>query len=67
MLFRSKGKSYFLQTTWEYPLRNSLHFVLCIVAMYTNNRRFHAILVILFLLYEISYILRLFREFPLPG
>jgi hypothetical protein len=62
-----KGSDYFLQSTWEYPLRNSLHFILCIVAIYTSNRRFHGILVILFLLYEITYILRLFSQFPLPG
>ena len=56
-----KGKSYFLQNTWEYPVRNGLHFLLCIVAMYVSNRRFHALLVIGFILYELTYILRLFN------
>ena len=55
-----KGKDYFLQTTWEYPLRNTLHFILCLVAMKVMNKRFHAVLVILFILYELTYILRLF-------
>jgi len=56
-----KGHNYFLQATVEYPVRNALHFGLCIVAMYVSNRRFHAVLVILFILYELTYILRLFN------
>jgi hypothetical protein len=56
-----KGTDYFLQYTWEYPVRNSVHFLLCIVAMFVSNRRFHALLVLLFIIYELSYILRLFE------
>lgn len=55
-----KGASYFQHFGWEYPVRNTLHIILCLVAMRVNNHRFHAILVILFILYELSYILRLF-------
>lgn len=55
-----KGKDYFLQATWEYPVRNSVHVVLCLIAMWITNRKFHAALVIIFILYELSYILRLF-------
>jgi len=55
-----KGQEYFRHFGWEYPVRNTVHFILCLVAMQVTSRRFHAILVILFLLYEISYILRLF-------
>ncbi|HTI10096.1 MAG TPA: hypothetical protein VL832_16120 [Puia sp.] len=55
-----KGKDYFLQATWEYPFRNAIHFVLCLVAIGVSNRRFHAVLVILFILYELLYILRLY-------
>jgi hypothetical protein len=55
-----KGNDYFLKATWEYPVRNATHFVLCIVAMFVSNRRFHAFLVLFFLLYELSYIWRLF-------
>jgi hypothetical protein len=55
-----KGDKYFLSNTWEYPVRNAVHFTLCIVAMFVSGRKFHAILVILFILYELSYIWRLF-------
>ena len=56
-----KGEDYFLSRTWEYPVRNCVHFLLCVVAMFVSNRRFHALLVIVFLLYELTYILRLFN------
>ncbi|MHA4807818.1 hypothetical protein ACX0G9_06920 [Flavitalea flava] len=55
-----KGKDYFLQATWEYPIRNTVHFLFCVTAMWVSNKRFHAALVIFFILYELSYILRLF-------
>lgn len=55
-----KGSDYFLHFGWEYPVRNVAHFVLCMVAMKASNPRFHTVLVALFILYEISYILRLF-------
>jgi hypothetical protein len=55
-----KGKDYFLQATLEYPIRNFVHFTLCVAAMWIPNRKFHAALVLLFILYELSYILRLF-------
>lgn len=55
-----KGNTYFLSATLEYPIRNAVHFLLCVVAMYVSNRRFHAVLVILFILYELLYIWRLF-------
>jgi hypothetical protein len=53
-------ESYFLQTTWEYPIRNAVHFILCLVAIGVKNKRFHAVLVILFILYELLYILRFY-------
>lgn len=55
-----KGKDYFLHQEVEYPIRNSIHFALCVVAMFVPGRKFHAVLVILFILYELSYIWRLF-------
>lgn len=55
-----KGKDYFLQATWEYPVRNAVHFILCLVAMVVASKKFHATLVILFILYELFYILRLY-------
>jgi hypothetical protein len=55
-----KGHAYYSHYTLEYPIRNISHFVLCMVAMKVNNKIFHAMLVILFIVYEFSYILRLF-------
>jgi hypothetical protein len=55
-----KGTGYMQHYGWEYPVRNSIHFILCMVAMKVNSPRFHSILALLFIVYEISYILRLF-------
>jgi len=55
-----KGKQYAIGFGVEYPLRNAIHFILCLVAIKVNNRKFHGALVILFILYELSYILRLY-------
>ncbi|HEY6902438.1 MAG TPA: hypothetical protein VI233_17395 [Puia sp.] len=60
-----KKSGYFLQNTIEYPIRNVLHFAVCIAAMYIGNRRFHAVLVIAFILYELVYIIRLFNTVSL--
>jgi hypothetical protein len=55
-----KGRDYFNHFGPEYPIRNTVHFLLCLVAIKVNSPRFHAALVILFILYEATYILRLF-------
>ncbi|MGN8067832.1 hypothetical protein [Mucilaginibacter sp. SG564] len=55
-----KGNTYLHHYGIEYPIRNVTHFVLCMVAIKVNNRAFHAVLVIVFIVYEFSYILRLF-------
>lgn len=56
-----KGSDYYREHyNWEYPIRNISHITLCVAAMYTSNRKFHASLVLLFLVYELSYIYRLF-------
>lgn len=55
-----KGMEYFHHYSPEYLIRNSIHFLLCMVAIKVNSPRFHALLVILFIAYEVSYILRLF-------
>jgi hypothetical protein len=57
-----KGKDYTHRLMWEYPVRNTLHFVLCFVAMKASNRKFHFVLVILFIVYELSWILRLYNR-----
>lgn len=44
----------------EYMVRNCIHMLLCLLAMKIRNKRFHSILVILFILYELSWITRWF-------
>jgi hypothetical protein len=56
-----KGAEYYLNSSWEYYARNISHFVLCLVAIKVNNKKFHNTLVIFFIVYELLYILRLFR------
>jgi len=53
-----KGKEYAGHLGIEYPMRNILHLILCIIAIRVSNKKFHAALVLFFLLYEISFILR---------
>ncbi|MBB3590915.1 hypothetical protein FHX08_001259 [Rhizobium sp. BK529] len=55
-----KGKAYLAALGWEYPLRNAVYIVLCIVAARTANRRFHAVFVSAGLLYQITWIFRLY-------
>lgn len=55
-----KGKAYLAALGWEYPVRNAVYFVLCIVAAWTANRRFHAVFVSAGLLYQITWIFRLY-------
>lgn len=55
-----KGAHYFAHFGWEYPIRNAVHFMLCLVAMWVNDKRFHMALVVFFILYELSYVFRLY-------
>jgi len=55
-----KGKAYIESLHIEYPIRNATHILLCLVAIKTNSKTFHGTMVILFILYELSWILRLF-------
>jgi hypothetical protein len=57
-----KGREYARHLGWEYPVRNAVHFILCIAAIFVFNKKFHAILAILFILYELSWILRLYNN-----
>jgi len=43
---------------WDFPIRNIVHIILCLVAMKVSNKKFHAVLVILFLAYELLFIAR---------
>lgn len=53
-----KGKEYMARLYWEFPVRNIVHILLCLLAIKLNNKRFHAVLVIVFIVYEVSYIVR---------
>lgn len=55
-----KGPEYLQHLGVEYPIRNILHLVLCLLAIRITNRTFHGVLVIAFIVYEMSYILRLY-------
>jgi hypothetical protein len=53
-----KGKDYLESLNWEYPVRNLSHIVLCLMAIRFDNVRFQYILAGVFIVYDISYILR---------
>lgn len=55
-----KGGAYIHSLGIEYLFRNCILFVLCLIAIRVRNVRFHAALVILFILYELSWIFRLY-------
>jgi hypothetical protein len=57
----AKGSGYFTSLGIEYPLRLTALFVLCVVAGWTRNHRFHLAFAALYLLYYISWILRLYN------
>jgi len=53
-----KGSTYFAALGPEYPVATLLYFGLCVVAMRTENERFHRTFVALNLIYQISWMLR---------
>jgi hypothetical protein len=55
-----KGEAYLRSLGWEYPLRNGAYIILCAVAIWTSNRRFHTAFVSLGLIYQVSWIFRLY-------
>lgn len=52
-----KGGAYAQHFGYEYPLRIALHVALCVAAMRTTNRWFHAALVVFALAYQLRWIL----------
>lgn len=58
-----KGDKHFSALTIEYPIRNALFVLACLVAIWSENRRFHAGLIVVVLVYQASFILRLFNTF----
>jgi hypothetical protein len=55
-----KGPAHFAMFAGEYTIRVPAYLVLCIVAMITPDRRFHGAFVVASLIYQVSWILRLF-------
>ena len=55
-----KGEAHFARFGIEYFLRTPVFVALCIVAILVRDRRFHVVFVALTLIYQISFILRLF-------
>lgn len=55
-----KGEAHFERFGNEYMVRTVLFVTLCVVAMATRNRVFHAAFVAFGLIYQISWIWRLF-------
>lgn len=56
-----KGADYFRGLGPEYLARNSLHILLCLVAIVVRSSMFHAIFAITALVYQISWITRQFE------
>jgi hypothetical protein len=56
-----KGATYFHSLGWEYPVRNILCIALSIVAMFVSNKKAQMSFGIVFLVYEISSIARLYH------
>ncbi|MBY0357269.1 MAG: hypothetical protein K2W82_04640 [Candidatus Obscuribacterales bacterium] len=56
-----KGMAHYNSLGIEYPIRNACFIGLSIAAMFINNKKFQLGYVALALIYEVSYILRLFH------
>ena len=56
-----KGSDYFLASVPEYYPRIIVHAALCLLAVFIKNKWFQYLLVIAFILYEISFIFRFFN------
>lgn len=55
-----KGEAHFARFGIEYLLRTPVFVALCIIAILVRDRRFHIVFVAVTLIYQISFILRLF-------
>lgn len=57
----AKGRAHFESLGTEYPLRLAVVLMLCAVAAWTANRRFHLAFAALYLAYLLSWIFRQYR------
>jgi len=58
----AKGRAHFESLGVEYPVRLAILLVLCGLAAWTTNRRFHLLFAAFYLVYLLSWILRAYRE-----
>lgn len=58
-----KGAAYFQSLGIEYPIRNAVYVGLCVAAMLISNKKFHLGFVVASLIYQISFIVRLYDTF----
>ncbi|MBU6452951.1 MAG: hypothetical protein KGS72_14295 [Cyanobacteria bacterium REEB67] len=56
-----KGAEHFQSLGWEYPIRNFSYIVMCLVAAFSPNKKLQLAFVVIALVYELSYIFRLFH------
>lgn len=59
-----KGPEYFSRFGYEYYIQVPVGILCCIIAMWTANRRYHLAFVTIHLIYQLSWILRLFYAVP---
>ena len=59
-----KGNEYAAALGVEYVVRTIAYLLLCLLAIFISNQRFQSAFVIISLLYQISWILRLYHAFP---
>jgi hypothetical protein len=57
-----KGAVYFASLGPEYPIRNATYILLSVIAAFWGNRRFQAGFVVANLIYQLSWIVRLYND-----
>ena len=57
-----KGEAHFARFGVEYLIRTPVFVLLCLIAIRTSDRRFHRAFIAFTLIYQISWILRLFSS-----
>ena len=55
-----KGPEHFASLALEYPISSAVYIAMCVVGIWTANRRFHTAFAVLGLLYQVTWALRYF-------
>lgn len=56
-----KGSDYFIRMNSEYYISIAIHVLLCLYAIFTNNKFYHYALVVIFIIYQLAFILRYYN------